>query len=181
MSKSAVAGRYAVALFELAEETGQVDKYEAELSLIEAVFAETPQLTQVLIQPGISLDKKEDLLVQAFKNQVSEPVFNTVLLLFSRGRVRMIAALADSYKKLNDEKKGIASATVFSAKPLNDEEARQISTTFAPKVGKRELCVENVVDATVLGGIKVRIGDRVFDGSIQGQLTRLEKQLLEAN
>ncbi|MFP7286967.1 F0F1 ATP synthase subunit delta [Shouchella clausii] len=178
MSNKAVANRYAVALFELAEEKGQTDVFERELELVKEVFETTPQLETVLAQPGLAADKKQALLRDAFQAHLSPAVMNTINLLMERGRYSEIVGLAGEYKQLNDDKLGIAEATVFSVKALSDGEKNQIAAVFAPKAGKRELRIVNVVDSALIGGLKVRVGDRVFDGSIQGQLKRLEKQLV---
>ena len=61
---------------------------------------------------------------------------------------------------------------------LTEEETKAISTTFAKKLGKKDLRIENIVDSNLLGGIKLRIGNRIYDGSLQGKLERLERQLL---
>jgi F-type H+-transporting ATPase subunit delta len=67
---------------------------------------------------------------------------------------------------------------VYSTRPLTEAEQQALSATFAAKVGKQSLRIENIVDTNLLGGIKLRIGNRIFDGSLRGKLERLERQLL---
>ncbi|WP_059104132.1 F0F1 ATP synthase subunit delta [Shouchella shacheensis] len=178
MSNKAVANRYAVALFELAEERGQTEAFAEELELVDAVLMETPELLALLERPGVAMTNKQALLKHSFGEGLSETVLNTIMLLVERNRFGALKELSNEFKQLTFDKQGIAEAVFYSAKPLTDEERRQIALTFAPKVGKRGLSVDNVVDTNLLGGVKVRIGDRVYDGSVQGQLKRLEKRLL---
>ena len=95
-----------------------------------------------------------------------------------RGREGLIVQVADHFIELADSEKGIAEAIVTSVRPLTEEETKAISTTFAKKLGKKDLRIENKVDSNLLGGIKLRIGNRIYDGSLQGKLERLERQLL---
>ncbi|MBM7839557.1 F-type H+-transporting ATPase subunit delta [Alkalihalobacillus xiaoxiensis] len=181
MSNKAVANRYAVALFELGETKGLVNEFEKDLLLVTEVFEQTPELVKLLQIPSLPLAQKQQLIKQSFENNVHGTTLAVVLRLLERNRFSVIPELAPEYKKLNNEKKGIAEALVYSAKPLSDEEQNQVAAVFAPKAGKRALEVKNIVQKELIGGIKVRVGDRVFDGSVKGQLNRLEKGLLAGN
>ncbi len=108
MSNKAVANRYAVALFELGQEKGQVDQFESDLELVREVFNETPELLKVLRLPGLPLEQKQELLTRSFENNVHQTVFKTISRLLELGRFTIIPELAQEYKQLNDEIKGIA-------------------------------------------------------------------------
>ena len=86
--------------------------------------------------------------------------------------------MADEFIQLANDERGIAEAKVISTRALTETEHEALSSTFAAKVGKKSLRIENIVDSNLLGGIKVRIGNRIFDGSLRGKLERLEHQLL---
>lgn len=94
-----------------------------------------------------------------------------------RGRGENIIAMIDQFKKLAYEEQGMAVAYVYSVKPLSDEYKEVISKEFAKKVGKNTLLIENIIDEDLIGGLKIRIGDRIYDGSIKGQLDRLQRQI----
>ena len=89
-----------------------------------------------------------------------------------------LTAVTDQFIALANDAKGIAEAKVYSVKPLNAEQAEALSAAFAPKVDKQALQIENIVDSNLLGGLKLRIGNRIFDGSLRGKLDRLERKLL---
>ena len=84
---------------------------------------------------------------------------------------------ADFVELVNDEQ-SVAEAKVYTIRPLTEEERAGVSSVFAAKVGKKSLKIENIVDRDLIGGMKLRIGNRIFDGSISGKLNRLERQLL---
>ncbi|MED4128309.1 F0F1 ATP synthase subunit delta [Shouchella miscanthi] len=178
MSNKAVANRYAVALFELGVSKGQANEFEQDLALVRDVFNQTPELLKVLETPGLSQERKAQVIKQSFQGNVQETTLALLLTLVEKNRYTTMPELLSEYKRLNNELKGIAEATVYSAKPISDSEKEQIAVVFAPKVGKRSLEVTNVVQEQLVGGIKVRIGDRVYDGSVKGQLDRLEKGIL---
>ncbi|KKB36530.1 F0F1 ATP synthase subunit delta [Bacillus thermotolerans] len=179
MSNSVAAKRYALALFELAKEQDQLQLVEEELRIVKSVFQDNKELLPFLQSPKQTIGAKKQLLETAFVG-TSKHVVNTMLLLVERHREAEITEVADAYIELANEERGIADAVVTTIRPLTEAEAAQISEQFAKKVGKTSLRIENIVDPSLLGGVKIRIGNRVFDGSLRGKLDRLENQLKAA-
>ncbi|MGJ7920750.1 F0F1 ATP synthase subunit delta [Neobacillus sp. LXY-4] len=177
MSNSAVAKRYALALFQLSKEHQLLDQMETELRVVKEVVTNTPGLIALLKSPKLPKDKKKEILTGAFSS-VNPFVINTIKVMIDRGRADNIAALADQFVELANEERGIAEADVYSIRPLTAVESEALSSSFAGKVGKKSLLINNIVDSNLLGGIKLRIGNRIFDGSLSGKLERLERQLL---
>ncbi|TKC16932.1 F0F1 ATP synthase subunit delta [Robertmurraya kyonggiensis] len=177
MSSSGVAKRYASALFQLSKEHNLLDQMEAELRVVKEVLVDNAELNAVLKSPKLPIEKKKEILKNAFL-QVNTYVLNTLMLLIDRHRVDEMAAVADEFIQLANEDRGIAEAQVYTIRPLTDEEREALSSTFAKKVGKTSLRIKNIVDSNLLGGVKVRIGNRIFDGSLSGKLERLERTLL---
>lgn len=99
------------------------------------------------------------------------------MILIDRHREDYIAEMADHFIELANDERGIAEAKVYSVRPLTEAESEALSSVFASKVGKQSLRIENIVDSNLLGGIKLRIGNRIFDGSLRGKLERMERQL----
>lgn len=177
MTVSTVARRYALALFQLAKEKQLLDQLEAELRVVKEVTDKNPEIFTVLQSPKLSKADKKKLVDTAFSG--SNPyVLNLLKLLIDRQRQKEIGAVAKEFFALVNEEKGVAEATVTSVRALTEDERKALSATFAAKVGKKSLKIENIIDSKLLGGLKVRIGNRIFDGSIQGKLERLERQLL---
>lgn len=177
MSQSAVAKRYALALFQLASEKQSIDALQEELDVVETVFAQNDDLIEVLTHPKISTNRKKDLVRQTFST-LTETVQNTLLLLLDRHRIQVVGEITREYRALANEARGVAAATVYSVKALSSDEERAISETFAPKVGKHSLYISNVIDKSLIGGVKLRIGNRIYDGSISGKLESVHRELL---
>jgi F-type H+-transporting ATPase subunit delta len=117
------------------------------------------------------------MIRQAFAS-VNVYVVNTLLILIDRHRENDIVEVVNQFVELAYEEMGIAKADVYSVRPLSESERDAISAVFGAKVGKKSLRIENFVDSDLLGGIKLRIGNRIYDGSLRGKLDRLERKLL---
>ena len=127
--------------------------------------------------PKITLQQKQQVLSNALAG-ISEYITNTIMLMIERHRTDEIAHMAEDFVELCNEDKSVAEATVYTTRPITEAEREAISSVFAAKVGKKTLRIENIVDRDIIGGMKLRIGNRIFDGSVIGKLNRLERQLL---
>ncbi|MDR0266708.1 F0F1 ATP synthase subunit delta [Paenibacillus sp.] len=173
MSRETLAAkRYAKALFEVAAQQQKTLEVEQELkSVVEALQSDDVQ--KFISAPSISVSVKVDVLKKALQDKVSQPVVNTIELLIERGRADLLSDLLDSYIRIEGESLGIADATVYSTYPLSEQERETVAAQFGVLANKK-IRVNNVVDKTLLGGIKVMIGDKLYDGSLAGKLERLE-------
>ncbi len=171
-----VSKRYAKALFELAAEKSVVSEVEEQLKLIAQTIEANPELTHFLNFPNIDLAKKISVLKDAFKGNLSDIVYNTIGLMLEKGRQDLLGDLHNDYVKLSNEALGLADATVYSAKPLSDKESEQVAAQFSKLLNKK-IRIEQVVEPKLIGGIQVRIGDRLYDGSIAGKLSKMEQLL----
>nr|6N2Y_I Chain I, ATP synthase subunit delta [Bacillus sp. PS3]6N2Z_I Chain I, Bacillus PS3 ATP synthase subunit delta [Bacillus sp. PS3]6N30_I Chain I, Bacillus PS3 ATP synthase subunit delta [Bacillus sp. PS3] len=177
MNQEVIAKRYASALFQIALEQGQLDRIEEDVRAVRQALAENGEFLSLLSYPKLSLDQKKALIAEAFAG-VSTPVQNTLLLLLERHRFGLVPELAEQFLALVDDARGIAKAVAYSARPLTDEELRALSDVFAQKVGKQTLEIENIIDPELIGGVRLRIGNRIYDGSVSGQLERIRRQLI---
>ncbi|WP_413305260.1 F0F1 ATP synthase subunit delta [Bacillus sp. 1P10SD] len=177
MSNSMVAKRYASALFQIAKEQQILSTVEEELRVVKEVLQYNADLKAVLKSSKLTIDKKKEVIKAAFVS-INAYVLNTLLILIDRHREDEIVEVVDQFIELSNDEMGIAEAKVYSIRPLTDAEREAISTTFAAKVGKKSLRIENIVDSELLGGVKLRIGNRIYDGSLRGKLNRLERKLL---
>jgi F-type H+-transporting ATPase subunit delta len=172
-----VAKRYALALFQIAKEQKLLGVVEEELRVVKEVMQYNPEIKAVLKSSKLSIEKKKEILKEAFAS-VNAYVLNTLLILIDRHRENEIIEVANQFFELANEEMGIADAEVYSTRELTEAEREAISATFAAKVGKKSLRIENIVDSELLGGVKLRIGNRIYDGSLRGKLNRLERKLL---
>lgn len=165
--------RYAEAAFQLAERDGSIETWRREL---EQAAAETDgQLMAVLANPALPLDERLTAANRVFAG-LSQPVRNLVLLLVKRHRIEQLPRVAGEFARLDDRRNGITHATATSAAPLTDLETRALTARLEQMTGGR-IALTTDVDESLLGGLVVRVGDRLIDGSVRGRLERLRNQL----
>ena len=166
--------RYADAAFEIALRDETVEVWRRELDAA-AEMVRTEQVLDVLATPAIPLDQRLEATQRAFA-KLSQPVRNLILLLVRRGRIEQLPRVAAEFARRDDERNGLTHATATSAAPLGAEEVRAITARLEQLTGAR-VALETNVDPAILGGIVVRIGDRLIDGSVRGRLERLRNLL----
>jgi len=175
-SNSVVAKRYAKALFEVAQSKKIVEGVETELKAVVAALQADENFAKFLVHPNIASTDKVDVLKKAFAKNVSETTLNTLQLLVESGRESIIEDLLENYVSIANALTGSASAVVTTPKALSEKELVKVAAEFGKSIGK-SVRAENVVDPSLLGGLTIRVGDRLYDGSLSGKLARLEKAL----
>jgi F-type H+-transporting ATPase subunit delta len=178
-ASSLVAKRYARALFYVAKEKALVAEVEQSLQLISSVLKSDSQLIAFLAHPGFELKQKYELIEKVFGKTVNEHVLDTLKLMCDRRRTAQIEDLSLHYSKIASHELGQANAEVVSAKALTEKELLDIGTTFTRILGK-EVRLTSSVNENLIGGIQVRVGDTLYDGTIAGKLSRLQKSLQES-
>ncbi|MFA9560181.1 F0F1 ATP synthase subunit delta [Evansella sp. AB-rgal1] len=181
MRRHPVGFRYASALFEHAQENYLLDSIEQELSDVSQVFQATNLLDEVFNHPKMTSEEKKKIVRESFSSKVSDVVVNLLLLLIDNRRESVFFSIVEDYKKLANEAKGIAEATVYTAKALSDDEKEAVAQVFSIKTGKQKLLINNIVDKEIIGGLKVRVGDSVYDGTVASQLERIQKRMIYGN
>lgn len=174
--ESVVAKRYASALFQIAKQDNAISDVEQQLKLVVKAIEGDKEIGKFLSSPNIDSSRKVSLLKNALADRVSVTVLNTLELLIARGRQSALGAVYDAYTKVAGEALGQAHATVYTAKLLSAEELSNVQVKFGAIAGKK-IIAEQILKPELLGGVQVRIGDRLYDGSLQGKLSRLEQSL----
>lgn len=178
MNKHPLGSRYATALFEIAQERSTLDQTLEDLENVSQVLQETNLLDEVFRHPKMTGSRKKEILKQAFDGKVSQPVLSLLQLLVDNKRESLFTPIADNFKALTYDAQGVAEAVVYSAKPLTELENAAVAAAFAKRSGKAKLLIDNVVDKDVIGGLRVRIGDTVYDGTVANQLTRIHERMI---
>lgn len=176
MSEVLIVGkRYAKALFDLSRDSAQLEQTEQQLKLVVDVFKDE-ELISFFQHPSIGMNTKLETLTKALAGKVSDNVLQTLFVLLERRRVDSIDAMLAQYIKLSAEHRGEATAIVYTPLKLSDSENERIAQHFSEITGK-QIIVENRINPELLGGIQVRIGDRLYDGSLSSKLLELQKIL----
>jgi F-type H+-transporting ATPase subunit delta len=170
------ARRYAEAAFELARRDGTLDRWQADLRLTAEVAA-NPDAARVVDNPAIPITSRRDVVTRLLGPRISPQALNLTLLLAQRGRFSTAPAVAAEYKRLLDRERDVVTATVASAVPLEPAELEAIAARVREMTGSRAE-VAAVVDPALIGGLTVRIGDRLIDASVRGRLERLRDRIV---
>lgn len=169
------ARRYAEAAFQIADQDGTLDAWLKDLQ-VAAKLLGPPEVLRLLGNPAVPTQVRAKAVERALGTRVSEKTRNLVLLLLRRGRVDLLVSVAAAYRALYEQRKGIVRATVISAAALDKAEQAAIQQRLGQLVGGT-LEIEQQVDPAILGGVIVRLGDRMIDGSVRGRLERLRSRL----
>lgn len=176
MLKNGAIERYARALFDLAAEEKQVDRFGQELQEIQTVFASYPDLERLLYHPQIQDSDKKDMIQQIFDGQVSPLILNFMLLLVDKGRIDLFKGMVEYYQRLEREARGILEVRVETAFELTSDDRVKLAAKLKQMTGK-EVEMKEIVNRELIGGMRVRIGDQVIDGSVQRHLERMKETL----
>jgi F-type H+-transporting ATPase subunit delta len=172
---SKVSKRYAKALFSLGQEDGNFEKYGQELSDFETFFKDNMDFRQVIVNPVFALeDRRKVLQAVSDKGNFSGVVKNFLNLLLDKNRVGAIEAITAYYARLTDEVSGIARAEIVTARPLKEEALGRIEKSLEELTSKK-IKPEVREDKGLIGGVVVKIGDLVLDGSVKAQLEGLKE------
>jgi F-type H+-transporting ATPase subunit delta len=176
MAGESVARRYARAIFELALERNQpLESWLADLQAIDAALVD-PGVHPTLVSPRLSFEQKRELIDRAL-TAVDPLRRNLIYLLVERGRLEVLPLVVREFRAMMLEHQGIAEATVTTAVPIDDAEAERIGALLGRLVNKRVI-VQREVDPSIIGGVVARVGDRLINGSVAGQLAALRQQLV---
>ena len=174
--RETAARRYAEAAFEVALRDDTVASWREALETCAAVAADE-QVGHMLANPAVALETRVAMADQIFAKAAPRPVLNLIGLMIKRGRIHELPKVAAEFRRLDNARQGITEATATSAAPLSGDEIRALTERLEQFTnGRVELDVQ--VDPSLLGGLVVRVGDRMIDGSVRGRLERLRNQLV---
>ncbi len=172
--RETAARRYADAAFEIGRADGTLEVWERDLATLRTALGDE-QLRRLVEHPAVPFAEKEKVLRQVAKNVTAEPL-SLALLMVRRGRPGAIDAMVDRFAELVRRERGISLAEVRTARPLDDAQRTAITQRLRELTGDK-IEMNEVVDDALIGGISVRIGDRLYDASVRSRLERLRARL----
>ncbi len=180
MSEAVVAKRYADALFQLGNEQGKIEQLVEEFHVLKEVFETNSKLLTFLKHPRVNNAEKKQFIDEVF-HDFSSNVVHTLKILAERHRIEIVPDIIGHFIHLVNDAKGIAEATVYSVRELTDAEKQELENTFVKRFNKQAIKLNNIVDPSIVGGIKLRIGNTIYDGTVSGKLKRIERSIVTAN
>ncbi|HUR93689.1 MAG TPA: ATP synthase F1 subunit delta [Gemmatimonadales bacterium] len=176
MRSESIARNYAEALFDLGERSGQTTRYAQLIDALAAAVETTPEVRGVLMSPRVPKAEKSRVLGAALHDAPREFVLYLQALV-KRNRQQLLRQIATAYLDLVDVKFNRVRAGVTLAHPADEALQRSIAEALSRQLGK-EVLTSFSVDPEILGGTVVRVGERIYDGSIRRRLTKLRRHLL---
>jgi F-type H+-transporting ATPase subunit delta len=176
LSSESIALNYAEALFQLGESSGRTQEYADLLDAVVHGIAAEPRVRAVLHSPKVTKAQKCALVAAALPGVPGEFV-GFLQAVIRRGRQALFGEMVRQYEKLLDIKLDRVRAAVTMARPVDEGLRHQIAESLTRVMGK-EVLPHFHEDPEILGGVIVRVGDRVFDGSVRRRMTLLRRHLL---
>lgn len=179
MLSGAVANRYTEGLFAVATKRDAVHHVAVGLAAVADAFKEFPQMKMLVEHPLIPADTKLQLVQQAFRDTVDSTVYDFLRVLFHRNRSEYVTAIAERFRSMAEEAEGRVHVAIEAATPLDDEAKARLEKEIANAISK-QVDSEVYVNSDLLGGYRIRIGNRVLDATLRGAMNQFTQQLLAA-
>ena len=170
---------YGDALFELAVEKDKVDVLLEEIEQLQEVLSENDEFSKLMNHPKIIKEEKIQVAKDVFEGRISEELLGFLTIIISKDRYKDIDAILDYFIAEVKRYKGIGVATVTTAVPLKEEQCKKIEQKLLDTTDYKEMEMHYQTDESLIGGMVVRIGDRVVDSSVKTKLNELQKELLK--
>lgn len=175
-----VGERYAQALFDLADETGALEAVRADLKSLRAAWNDSADLRRLATSPVMaSDDQRKGLVAIADAAKFHGVTRNFLGLLGQNGRARDLPGVIAGFEKLYAKKMGVVAAEVVSAQPLSAAQMKSIQSALRASLGKDPEMTARV-DPSILGGLKVKVGSKLFDASLKTKLDQMKFALRRA-
>ncbi len=168
--------RYAIGLYSLIENEKDFLVYKDEAEALISIFSENEEYTHTLESAFLSKEEKIKLINETLKG-FHPYMISFISVICDNHRIDYIEEILYDFISLINEKIGVKEGLIYSAEPLSSEEIRDVEESISKKE-KRKVELKNVIDTTLIGGVKVLIGDKVYDGTIKNKLENLKLNLL---
>lgn len=168
---------YGDALFELAVEENKLDVIAEDVSTLITAFSENEELTKLMSHPKVSKEEKMQVMSSILKGNVADEIDGFVHIIIDKGRYMELQDILEYFMDRYKEHKNIGTAYVTTAVELSRVQRQQVEKKLLETTKYETMEVEYAVDAALIGGMVIRIGDRVVDSSIQTKLYELTKDL----
>ncbi|MBR1816152.1 MAG: F0F1 ATP synthase subunit delta [Lachnospiraceae bacterium] len=171
---------YGNALFELALEENKIDDLFTEVKALTDILKGNDELIKLLAHPQVNKDEKKKIVEDIFSGKLSDDVLGLLVTVVDKGHILNIVDILEYFIKLVKKHKNIGEAKVTSAVTLTDEQKNNIKKRLIETTAYDEIETEYIVDKSLIGGLVIRIEDRVVDSSIRTKLDKMSKTLANA-
>ena len=173
-----VSKTYGDALFELAKEQNKMDDLAKEVKLVQTVLAQNPEFSKLMNHPKVGKDEKLQVVKEVFDTRVDKELVGFLRLVVEKDRYTEIDEILTYFTDRVKEEKGIGVAYVTSAVKLSEIQKKLVEEKLVETTSYKEMEMNFTIDESLIGGLVIRIGDKVVDSSIKAKLSELTKQLM---
>lgn len=168
--------KYALALFELATEENSLDAICEEIKSLKQIFEANTEYLKALAVPTLNFDEKAKSFDEVFKGKLSDTVYNFMMVLIDKNRIKSYSYIADEFVRQYNEKYGIVEITAITAKPLSDGLKVKLIEKLE-KVSSKKITLIEKVDSTILGGIMLSYNNTQIDASVSSKLDAMRSKI----
>ena len=176
MAELTVDFTYGQALFEAAQEGNKTELIAEEGKAMVEIFHNEKTFLEFVATPVYAAHEKKEAVGKVFEGKVSPELINLLYVLIDKGRAKHFERIIKRYLELLDESHGFSRGTIYSVAPLTDAQLASFEEQTG-KLLKKQVKLENLLDASMLGGVKVFIEGKMIDASIQSRLAGLTESL----
>lgn len=176
MKNTVVSERYAQALFDISQDQNLTEKIQEDLRLVTETLNDYPELRNLLAHPVISTQDKKDMFEKIFTDKISKYTKNIIMLLIDKKRDILIPEVAELFRKMYNDLHSRVVANVYTSIELG-ENVLSLLRKKLEKYLDKEVEIDTHVDKSILGGVLVKIGDRVIDGTLKTKFENMAKSL----
>ena len=173
--------RYAQALFDIARLLHKDEEIEAELEAFSDALKRSPEIEKFLHNPRLRINEKKKFLQRIYqerRHEIYEVLLHFFMILFQKNRFNLVHEIAVSFKRIADEAQGQGVAEISTAAPLGKHQEERVVERLEKMAGYK-IAVKKEIDPSLIGGLLVRVKNRVIDGSVKHQVDILRKELIK--
>lgn len=170
--------RYALALYDVAEQKGKVEEYLNDLKEVCDLIFNNKDFYEVIKHPQISTKKKKQTFINIFKGKIDEELLSFLLILIEKDRILFVREKLREMEKIHLEKNNTLIAVVKTAVPLLESEVEELKAKLSDKYNKN-IIMNTEIDKSILGGVYVRIGNDIIDGTVKSKLDEMKNLMLK--
>lgn len=172
-----ITSRYSNALFSLKKDENQLIDSQVEIKELIKVLRENPDFLTLLDSSYKEFEEKEEIINQVFKS-VDEEIVSLIKIIVRNHRAMYLIEIFEEFNSLVNEYRGVLEGLVYSTVPLSESELDKLNQKIS-EVEARETELRNIIDPSLIGGVKVVINDHIYDGSIKHHIENMKLSLLK--
>ena len=172
-----VTSRYALALFSLKKESNHIDETQVEIKELKKVFEENPDFAMLLDSSYKSLEEKLAIVDQTLIG-VDEDIINLIKIVVKNHRAKYLVEIFADFNSIVNEYRGVKEGLVYSTNKLTSDQLDRLNKTIS-EVEKQPVELKNIIDPSLIGGVKVVINDHIYDGSVKHHINEMKLSLLK--